>query len=64
MKSYILLAIASIILLILASSTAIVAVGLLCKETWSGAVDVYSVVHQGAIALIGWFEFCRYSGAF
>jgi hypothetical protein len=64
MKSYVILALAAIVLCILSFSALSVALGLLCRDTFREAVVVGEVVKEGAIALIDWFEFCRYSGAF
>jgi hypothetical protein len=63
-KGYIILAAASIILMILATSAMIVALGLLTHESAKGLVAVYNVAVEGAIVLKDSWEFVRSVGAF
>ena len=63
-KGYIILAAASIILMILAVSAMIVAVGLLTHETVKFLAAAYSVVVEGAIVLRQSWEFVRSVGVF
>lgn len=63
-KSYIILAIASLILFILATSAMVVAIGLLCRETYKEAVAAYTWVREGAISLRDYWVFAKTIGAF
>lgn len=64
MKSYVALALAGLVILILALSTLTVAVALLMKETYQGAVAVSEVVVEVTIELSEWWSYIRYAGAF
>ena len=63
-KNYLILSVVAIVLFILASSTMLVAVGLLVRETVQWMAAICNTGIEGAIDLRDYFAFVRSVGAF